>query len=113
MLVLLAVFYTRCPIAPWAARPACGEGVNIFVDSGRVFVRDKLSSETTDEDISSAGAGVTLNIPKKENKYPGLSFALTYGVPMPGAKKPAENSGNPQSTFLGWGTIYLSGMTNY
>ena len=77
--------------------------LNIFVDSGRVFVRDKLSSETTDEDISSAGAGITLNIPKKENKYPGFSFAFSYGHPMPSAKLPGR----------GRGTIYLSGMTNY
>ena len=77
---------------------------NTFFDSGRVFVRNKLPTETSDEDISSFGAGLTLNIPKKENKYPGFSFAVSYGVPVPGGKKPSDTS---------WGTVYLSGLINY
>jgi hypothetical protein len=69
-----------------------------------VFVRNYLPTERWAQDISSYGVGLTLNIPKKEDKYPGLSFAVSYGVPVPGGKKPSDRS---------WGTIYLSGLINY
>ena len=77
---------------------------NTFFDTGRVFVRNYLPTERWAQDISSYGGGLTLNIPKKEDKYPGLSFAVSYGVPVPGGKKPSDRS---------WGTIYLSGLINY
>jgi len=82
--------------------------LNLFGDFGRMFTLDKLTSEKTDEDIAGTGLGLTLNIPKKENKHPGFSFSVAYAVPMFGSLRQPNPS--PDST---WGMVYLSGMTNY
>ncbi len=89
---------------------------NMFIDHGRVFTRDRLSTETTDDELSGFGVGATLNIPKKENKYPGFSFAISYGHPMPNADVPARSTGGFGASvphLYPRGTIYLSGMTHY
>ena len=83
-------------------------GLNMFADYGRMFTLDNFPSETTDEDIAGTGFGFTLNIPKKENKHPGFSFAVAYAVPMFGSLRSPNAS--PDYT---WGMVYLSGMTNY
>ena len=89
---------------------------NIFLDHGKVFTRDKLSLESADDEISGFGAGATLNIPKKENKYPGFSFAISYAHPMPDSDVPARSTGAFGASvpyLYPRGTIYLSGMTHY
>ena len=89
-------------------------GLNMFADYGRMFTLDRLTyeegytGEKADEDIAGTGFGFTLNIPKKENKHPGLSFAVAYAVPMFGSLRSPNAS--PDYT---WGMVYLSGMTNY
>ena len=79
-----------------------------LVSAVAVKLPDKLTSEKTDEDIAGTGLGLTLNIPKKENKHPGFSFSVAYAVPMFGSLRQPNPS--PDST---WGMVYLSGMTNY
>ena len=91
-------------------------GLNMFADYGRMFTLNKLTledgytAEKSDEDIAGTGFGFTLNIPKKENKHPGFSFAVAYAVPMFGT--PRSRSPNPSPDYT-WGMVYLSGMTNY
>jgi len=88
--------------------------LNMFADYGRMFTLDKLTyeegytGEKADEDIAGTGFGITLNIPKKENKHPGFSFSVAYAVPMFGSLR--RPNGSPDYT---WGMVYLSGMTNY
>ena len=82
--------------------------LNMFADYGRMFTLDKTLSEKTDEDIAGTGLGLTLNIPKKENKHPGFSFSVAYAVPMFGSLR--RPNASPDHT---WGMVYLSGMTNY
>ena len=84
--------------------------LNMFADYGRMFTLDNFPSETTDEDIAGTGFGFTLNIPKKENKHPGFSFAVAYAVPMFGTPRSRSPNASPDNT---WGMVYLSGMTNY
>ena len=89
---------------------------NMFVDYAKVFTRDKLDADTPDDEISSYGVGATLNIPKKEGKYPGLSFAISYAQPIPGMDEPARSTGGfgPSKPFpTPRGTVYLSGMVRY
>ena len=89
---------------------------NMFVDYAKVFTRDGPPSEKSDEEISSFGAGATLNIPKKQGKYPGFSFALSYAQPIPGMDEPARSTGGfgPSKPFpTPRGTVYLSTMIRY
>ena len=74
-----------------------------FLEHGHVYVRDKQSGEV-DQHITGAGAGIKINIPKKEEKSPNVSFALTYGIPVFNSIAPDDGS---------YGTIYLNGMVNY
>ena len=74
-----------------------------FVEHGKVFVRKKRAGEV-DQEITTAGGGLKISIPKKENKSPGLSFAVTYGAPVFNSILPADES---------YGTVYLNGMINY
>ena len=74
-----------------------------FLEHGKIFVRDKRSGEV-DQEITTAGGGLKINIPKKENKSPAVSFAVTYGAPVFGSIAPADES---------YGTVYLNGMINY
>ena len=71
-------------------------------------LEEGYTREVADEDIAGTGFGFTLNIPKKENKYPGFSFAVAYAVLMFGSLRSLNAS--PDNT---WGMVYLSGMTNY
>ena len=64
---------------------------------------DISSLYKTKDGVTTRCLGKRFNTQKKENKYPGFSFAFSYGHPMPSAKLPGG----------GRGTIYLSGMTNY
>jgi hypothetical protein len=75
-----------------------------FLDHGGVFVRTRLSTEKVGQTISGAGFGFKVNIPKKENKYPGVSFAFAYGRPVFRGQNPADGS---------FGTVYLSTLVNY
>ena len=74
-----------------------------FVEHGKVFVRKKRAGEV-DQEITTAGGGLKISIPKKENKSPGLSFAVTYGAPVFNSILPADES---------YGTVYLNGMISY
>jgi len=74
-----------------------------FIEHGQVYVREKVSGEV-DQHITGAGAGIKINIPKKEESSPNISFALTYGVPVFNSIAPDDAS---------YGTIYLNGMINY
>ena len=75
----------------------------MYLEHGKVYVREIRSGEV-DQEISAAGGGIKINIPKKENKSPGLSFAVTYGAPVFNSIAPADES---------YGTVYLNGMINY
>ena len=89
---------------------------NMFVDYAKVFTRDGPPSEKSDEEISSFGAGATLNIPKKQGKYPGFSFALTYAHPLPNADTPTRSTSGFGGSFPyphTRGTVYLSTMIRY
>jgi hemolysin activation/secretion protein len=77
--------------------------VTSFIEHGKVFIRKKRAGEV-DQEITAAGGGLKISIPKKENKSPGLSFAVTYGAPVFGSILPADES---------YGTVYLNGMINY
>ena len=66
-------------------------------------MRDKLSGEV-DQHITGAGAGIKINIPKKDENSLNVSFALTYGIPVFNSIAPDDGS---------HGTIYLNGMINY
>ena len=74
-----------------------------FLEHGQVYVRDKLSGEV-DQHITGAGAGIKINIPKKDENSLNVSFALTYGIPVFNSIAPDDGS---------HGTIYLNGMINY
>jgi hemolysin activation/secretion protein len=74
-----------------------------FLEHGKIFVRDKRSGEV-DQEITTAGGGLKLSIPKKEDKSPAVSFAVTYGAPVFDSILPADES---------YGTVYLNGMINY
>jgi len=74
-----------------------------FLDHGHVFVREKQSGEG-DQAITGAGAGIKINVPKKDENSPTASFALTYGIPVFNSIAPDDGS---------HGTIYLNGMINY
>jgi hemolysin activation/secretion protein len=76
---------------------------NIFFDHGKVFTRNKLSTES-DRKISGLGGGFKFNLPKKEGRYPGASIALSYAVPVLGSPAPTDGSS---------GTLYLSGLISY
>jgi len=77
--------------------------VTSFIEHGKIFVRKKRAGEV-DQEITTAGGGLKISIPKKENKSPGLSFAVTYGAPVFDSILPADES---------YGTVYLNGMINY
>ena len=74
-----------------------------FLEHGKIFVRDKRSGEV-DQEITTAGGGLKISIPKKEDKSPAVSFAVTYGAPVFNSILPADES---------YGTVYLNGMINY
>ena len=74
-----------------------------FLEHGKIFVRDKRSGEV-DQKITTAGGGLKISIPKKENKSPAVSFAVTYGAPVFNSIAPADAS---------YGTVYLNGAINY
>jgi len=74
-----------------------------FLEHGKIFVRDKRSGEV-DQEITAAGGGLRISIPKKEDKSPAVSFAVTYGAPVFNSILPADES---------YGTVYLNGMINY
>ena len=78
---------------------------NTFLDHGGVFVRTRLSTEKVRQTISGAGFGFKVNIPKKENKYPGVSFSFAYAWPV--------FRGNPAPADGSFGTGYLSALVNY
>ena len=89
---------------------------NMFVDYAKVFTRNRLTSDAADDEISSYGVGATLNIPKKQGKYPGFSFAISYAHPIPGMDVPARSTGGfgPSAPSLNSrGTVYLSSMIRY
>ena len=89
---------------------------NMFVDYAKVFTRDKLNADSPDDEIGGYGVGVTLNVPKKQGKYPGFSFALSYAQPIPGMDEPARSTGGfgPSKPFpTPRGTVYLSSMIRY
>jgi len=89
---------------------------NMFVDYAKVFTRDKLDADSPDDEISGYGVGVTLNVPKKQGKYPGFSFALSYAQPVPGMDEPARSTGGfgPSKPIpTPRGTVYLSSMIRY
>ena len=77
--------------------------VTSFLDHGKVFIRKKRSGEV-DQKITSAGGGLKISIPKKEDKSPAVSFAATYSAPVFDSILPADES---------YGTVYLNGMINY
>jgi len=77
--------------------------VTSFIEHGKIFVRKKRAGEV-DQEITAAGGGLKISIPKKENKSPGLSFTATYGAPVFDSILPADES---------YGTVYLNGMINY
>ena len=88
----------------------------MFVDYAKVFTRDKLDADSPDDEISSYGVGATLNIPKKQGKYPGFSFALTYAHPLPNADTPTRSTSGFGGSFPyphTRGTVYLSTMIRY
>ena len=74
-----------------------------FLEHGKIFVRDKRPGEV-DQKITTAGGGLKISIPKKEDKSPAVSFAVTYGAPVFNSILPADES---------YGTVYLNGMINY
>jgi len=74
-----------------------------FLEHGKIFVRDKRAGEV-DQEITTAGGGLKISIPKKEDKSPAVSFAVTYGAPVFNSILPADES---------YGTVYLNGMINY
>jgi len=74
-----------------------------FLEHGKIFVRDKRAGEV-DQEITTAGGGFKISIPKKEDKSPAVSFAVTYGAPVFNSILPADES---------YGTVYLNGMINY
>ena len=74
-----------------------------FLEHGKIFVRDKRAGEV-DQEITTAGGGFKISIPKKEDKSPAVSFAVTYGVPVFNSILPTDES---------YGTVYLNGMINY
>jgi len=74
-----------------------------FLEHGHVYVREKQSGEI-DQHITGAGAGLKIQIPKKTENSPNISFALTYGLPVFNSIAPDDGS---------HGTIYLNGMINY
>ena len=77
--------------------------VTSFFEHGKVFVRKKRAGEV-DQEITTAGGGLKISIPKKEDKSPAVSFAVTYGAPVFNSILPADES---------YGTVYLNGMINY
>ena len=87
---------------PWKIKSAVFSAVS-FVEHGKVFVRKKRAGEV-DQEITTAGGGLKISVPKKENKSPGASFAITYGAPVFGSILPADES---------YGTVYLNGMIYY
>jgi len=74
-----------------------------FLEHGKVFVRKQRAGEV-DQEITTAGGGLKINIPKKEKKRPAFSFTVTYGMPVLDSIAPADES---------YGTVYLNGMINY
>jgi len=74
-----------------------------FLEHGKIFVRHKRAGEV-DQEITTAGGGLKISIPKKEDKSPAVSFAVTYGAPVFNSILPADES---------YGTVYLNGMINY
>jgi len=77
--------------------------VTSFIDHGKVFIREKQSGEV-DQEITTAGGGLKISIPKKEDRSPAISFAATYGTPVFDSILPSDES---------YGTVYLNGMINY
>jgi hypothetical protein len=73
------------------------------LEHGKVFVRKQRAGEV-DQEITTAGGGLKINIPKKEKKRPAFSFTVTYGMPVLDSIAPADES---------YGTVYLNGMINY
>ena len=57
-----------------------------------------------DQEITTAGGGLKISIPKKEDSSPAVSFAATYGTPVFDSILPSDES---------YGTVYLNGMINY
>jgi len=74
-----------------------------FLEHGKIFVRDKRLGEVNQE-ITTAGGGLKISVPKREDKSPAVSFAVTYGAPVFKSILPADES---------YGTVYLNGMINY
>ncbi len=85
--------------------PLLSEFLSIFsfLEHGKIFVRDKRSGEV-DQEITAAGGGLKVSIPKKEDKSPAISFTATYGAPVFDSILPTDES---------YGTVYLNGMINY
>ena len=77
--------------------------ITSFIDHGKVFIREKQSGEV-DQEITTAGGGLKISIPKKEDRSPAISFAATYGTPVFDSILPSDES---------YGTVYLNGMINY
>jgi len=74
-----------------------------FLDHGKVFVKNKLTTETN-QAISGIGVGFKVNIPAKDNNSTSISFALTYGASAFNGPDPSDKSN---------GILYSSVLISY
>ncbi len=90
-----------------SATPTLKQVVSLFgfLDHGRTSISNRQPSDGPGEtEVSGAGGGVRINIPRRDRNHPSYSFSIAYGVPVFSTQRPSDGSA---------GTVYLGGLINY
>ncbi len=76
-----------------------------FLDHGRTSISDRQPSDGPGEsEVSGAGGGLRINVPRRDQNHPAYSFSVAYGVPVFSTQRPSDGSA---------GTVYLGGLITY
>ncbi len=74
-----------------------------FIDHGQIFVRNKQPGEGKSE-LTGAGGGIRVNIPKLDWFFPQVSITASYGFPVFTNKDPSDGSSS---------TFYFAGLISF
>ncbi len=94
------------PVTP-SAEPTLKQLVSLFgfIDHGRTFISSRQPSDGPSEnELSGAGGGFRLNIPRRDRNHPAYNFSFAYAVPVFSTQNPSDGSS---------GIVYLGGQVLY
>ncbi len=74
-----------------------------FIDHGQIFVRNKQPGEINSE-LTGAGGGIRVNIPKIDWLFPQISITASYGFPVFTNNDPSDGSSS---------TFYFAGLISF